>query len=110
LRRCAADLPAPSTQQRLLSPVAGQAAPMAASKVIWKVLALGSGLVAARAAGSLLDKGWRRAGRGAPPRNPSTPETGTAIAVSRMLAQQGAARAWEKTTGSLPPGVSDVGA
>ena len=95
---------------------------MAASKVVWKVLALGSGLVAARAAGSLLDKGWRRAGGGAPPRNPSTPETGwkeaimwsaasgTAIAVSRMLAQQGAARAWEKTTGSLPPGLSDVGA
>lgn len=36
--------------------------------------------------------------------------SGTAIALSRMLAQQGDARAWEKATGSLPPGVSNVGA
>lgn len=96
---------------------------MAASKVVWKVVALGSGLAAAKVTGKVLDKGWRKAAGGAPPpRNPAAPETpwkqalvwsaasGTALAVSRMVAQQGMAKAWKKTTGSLPPGVQDVGA
>lgn len=100
----------------------GQSARMAASKLVWKVFALGSGLMAATVTGKVLDKGWRKAAGGsAPPRNPAAPGTpwkeaiawsaasGTALAMSRMLAQQGAARAWRKTTGSLPPGVSDVG-
>lgn len=94
---------------------------MAASKVVWRVFALGSGLVAAKVTGKVLDRGWRKAAGGAaPPRNPAAPGTqwkeaviwsaasGTALAISRMLAQQGAAVAWRKTTGKLPPGVTDV--
>lgn len=95
---------------------------MAASKIVWKVLALGSGLVASRVTKGVLTTGWKRTRGTEPPRNPAAPRTqwkeafawaaasGTALAVSRVAATNGAARAWQKTTGHLPPGVEEVGA
>lgn len=95
---------------------------MAASNVIWKVVALSSGVLSARLTRSVLDKTWARTRGGDPPRNPAAPGTewreailwsvasGTALALTRMLATQGAAKAWHRTTGKLPPGIESVGA
>ena len=95
---------------------------MAVAKVGWKVVGVTSGLVAARTSKKLLDKTWTKAVGGEPPRNPAAPgtswtealtwacATGAGVAVARLLAARGAAAAWRKTTGSLPPGVEEVGA
>ena len=93
----------------------------AVGKVVYKVVGIGSGLVAAKVARSLLDKGWAKTKGGEPPRNPAVPGTswseavtwavasGTAVAVARLLATKGVASTWSKATGQLPPGVEDVG-
>lgn len=95
---------------------------MAVAKIGWKVVGVTCGLVAARTSKKILDKGWTKARGGEPPRNPAAPgtswaealawacATGAAVAVARLLAARGAAHAWKKATGSLPPGVEDVGA
>ena len=95
---------------------------MAVAKVGWKIVGITSGLVAARTSKKLLDTTWTKAKGGEPPRNPAAPgtswgealswavATGAAVAVARLLAARGAAQAWKKATGSLPPGVEEVGA
>lgn len=95
---------------------------MAASNVVWKVVALTSGVLSAKITRKLLDKTWAKTRGGDPPRNPAAPGTewkeaiawsvasGTALALTRMVATQGAATAWRKTTGKLPPGIEAVGA
>jgi hypothetical protein len=92
------------------------------AEVGWKVVGVGTGLVAARASRSLLDKGWRSTRGGDPPRNPAAPGTtwpealtwaaasGVTLGVARLVATRGAAGAWRRTTGSLPPGLEEVGA
>lgn len=91
------------------------------AKVGWKVVGVGSGLVAAKASRSVLDKGWAATKGGEPPRNPAAPGTswpdalqwavasGVAVAVARLVATRGAAGAWQRTTGHLPPGLEEVG-
>jgi len=95
---------------------------MAVAKAGWKVVGVTSGLVAARTSKKLLDATWKKTRGGEPPRNPAAPgtswgealswavATGAAVAVARLLAARGAASAWRRTTGSLPPGVEEVGA
>lgn len=95
---------------------------MAAGKTVWKVVGGVSGLLAARASKKLLDKTWIRSTGAEPPRNPASPGTswpqalswaavtGAGVAIARMVAARGAAQAWRRTTGSLPPGVDEVGA
>lgn len=95
---------------------------MAGAKVGWKVVGITSGLIAAKTSKKLLDKTWAKTKGGEPPRNPAAPGTswgealswavasGIAVAVARLLAARGAAQAWKKTTGSLPPGLEEVGA
>jgi len=90
-------------------------------KVLYKVVGLGLGLTAAKLSRSVMDKTWAKTRGGEPPRNPATRETtwgealqwaiasGVAVALARLVAARGAAAAWEKTTGHLPPGVEDVG-
>ena len=90
-------------------------------KVIYKVVGIGGGLVAAKVARSALDKGWAKTKGGEPPRNPAVPGTswgealtwaiasGVAVSVARLLATKGIASTWAKATGALPPGVEDVG-
>lgn len=94
---------------------------MAASGVAYKVIGIGSGLVATKVARTILDKGWEKTRGGEPPRNPAVPGTtwseavawavasGVAVAVAKLLATKGVASYWEKSTGSLPPGVAEVG-
>lgn len=95
---------------------------MAAAKILWKTVAVGSGLVAATVTRTALTKGWQKTTGDEPPRNPAAPGTswkqaalwagasGTALALSKVVATQGAAKAWQKTTGNLPPGLEEVGA
>lgn len=96
---------------------------MALAAVGWKVLAVGTGLVAVRTSRKALEATWRRTHEGAdPPRNPAAPGTswgealtwaavsGLVVAGARLLASRGAAKAWQKTTGGLPPGLEQVGA
>lgn len=95
---------------------------MAANTIAWKALALTSGLAAGTVTKTVLNKGWKRATGDDPPRNPAAPGTtwkqafawaaasGTALGVAKVVATQGAAKAWTKTTGSLPPGLEEVGA
>lgn len=95
----------------------------AVGKVGWKVLGVSSGLVAVRVSRKALESAWRRTHQGAdPPRNPAAPGTtwpealgwavasGVVVASARLLANRGAAKAWQKSTGALPPGLEKVGA
>lgn len=89
--------------------------------VVYKLVGIGAGLVASKAARAALDKGWAKTRGGEPPRNPEIPGTswpealswavasGVAVAVAKLLATKGTASVWTKATGSLPPGAEDVG-
>lgn len=91
-------------------------------KVLWKLFAVLTSLLAARLVKTVLDTTWRKGVGDDPPRNPAAPGTdwkeaaawaaasGTALALTKVAATTGAAKAWEKATGSLPPGVESVGA
>ena len=93
----------------------------AVAKVVYKVVGIGAGVLAAKVARSVLDKGWAKTKGGEPPRNPAVPGTswsealtwavasGVAVAVARLVATKGVASTWVKATGQLPPGVEDVG-
>ena len=95
---------------------------MAGGKLGWKAVGITSGLIAARTSKKVLDTTWKKTKGGEPPRNPAAPgtswgealswavATGAGVAVARLLAMRGAAKAWKKTTGSLPPGLEEVGA
>lgn len=103
-------------------PHVGQLPGMAAvSKVLYKVIGIGAGILAGKVARSALDKGWAKTKGGEPPRNPAIPGTtwsealtwavasGVSVAVARLIATKGVASTWVKATGQLPPGVEDVG-
>ena len=95
---------------------------MAVAKIGWKVVGITSGLLAARTSKAVLEKTWTKTKGTEPPRNPAAPGTtwteaiswavasGVAIGIARLLATRGAAQAWRKTTGKLPPGLETVGA
>ena len=90
-------------------------------KVLGTFVGVGAGLVAAKVGRSVMDKGWAKAKGGEPPRNPAAAGTtwgeavqwavasGIAVAIARLLATKGAASAWQKATGHLPPGLEEVG-
>jgi len=79
-----------------------------------------SGIAAGLGARALLRASWRRTVGGDPPTNPASPSTrwsealtwavasGVAMAVTRLVAQRGAAEAWKATTGSYPAGLETV--
>jgi hypothetical protein len=95
---------------------------MMVAKVGWKLVGITSGLVAVRITKKALDKTWTKTKGTEPPRNPAAAgttwnealswaiATGAALGVARVLATRGAAQAWKKTTGALPPGLEEVGA
>ena len=88
--------------------------------LLWKAVGSLSGVVAGWATRALLRAGWRRTKGGDPPANPASPSTGwseaiiwatasgVAIAVTRLVAQRGAAEAWRATTGKYPAGLESV--
>ena len=79
-----------------------------------------SGVAAGSATRALLRVAWRHTRGGDPPTNPASPSTqwsealiwaiasGVALAVTRLIAQRGAAEAWKATTGSYPAGLETV--
>ncbi len=89
-------------------------------RILWKVVALASGAAAGAATRTLLHAGWRRTKGSEPPANPASPSTtwpealiwaaasGVAMAVTRLVAQRGAAEAWKASTGSYPAGLETV--
>jgi len=93
---------------------------MTNKRVWWKVLGTGSGLVAGMATKAALRGTWRKVKGGDPPTNPAAPGTswkeaiiwaassGVAMAVTRLVAQRGAAAAWKAELGTYPPGLETV--
>ena len=79
-----------------------------------------AGAAAGVATRFVLKQGWRKTKGGDPPTNPASPDTtwkealawtaasGVAIAVTRLVAQKGAAEAYKKKTGRYPPGLEAV--
>jgi hypothetical protein len=90
------------------------------AKVGWKVAATASSLLAARLTAKAVTGGWKHVKRSDPPANPASPTTGwgeavgwaaasgVAIALARLAARRGAAGAWRKATGHLPPGLEEA--
>lgn len=88
--------------------------------ILWKVVGAASGAVAGIATRKLLQASWRQVKGGDPPTNPASPSTtwsealvwaissGVALAVTRLIAQRGAAEAWRKATGAYPASLEDV--
>jgi NADPH:quinone reductase-like Zn-dependent oxidoreductase len=93
---------------------------MVDGRMLWKAVGSLSGVAAGGATRALLRAGWRRTQGGDPPANPAAPGTawsealiwaaasGVAIAVTRLVAQRGAAEAWRATTGRYPAGMESV--
>jgi Protein of unknown function (DUF4235) len=91
-----------------------------AEKTAWKVLGTGLAILSGIVVRKLLMAVWRRTTKHDPPTNPGAPDTtwvealgwalasGAAVGVSRMVAARGATAGWQRVTGTLPPGVSDV--
>jgi hypothetical protein len=91
-------------------------------KVLFKLVGIVGGVLAAKTSRSVMEKAWKRTHAGQePPRNPAAPGTtwgealswavasGVAAAIARLLATRGTAKAWTKGTGHLPPGLEEVG-
>jgi hypothetical protein len=89
------------------------------SSKVWGIFSLVAALLAATAARKTLNASWKAATGKPPPANPASPEvdmreavlwaavSGTIVAVARMLATRRAAHYYARSTGHLPPGVSD---
>jgi hypothetical protein len=89
------------------------------SSKVWGIFSLIAALVAATTARKALNASWRAATGKPPPANPASPDvdmreallwaavSGTIVAVARMLATRRAAQYYARSTGHLPPGVSD---
>ena len=89
-------------------------------KLMWQAIGAVAGALAGSLTRRILTAAWQRTRGQNPPTNPASPQTtwseaviytiasGVAIAVARLFAQRGAAAAWEKATGSLPPGLEEV--
>jgi hypothetical protein len=94
-----------------------------AEKTAWKLAATVSAVVASIAIRKVLMAGWKKSHKGnLPPTNPADRQTqwtealawsaatGLGVGIARMIATRGAAGAWEKLTGALPPGLEEVSA
>lgn len=91
-----------------------------AEKTAWKVAATGSGILAGVLTRKLIVAGWTAAKGTNPPTNPAARETqwsealiwtlatSIGVGIARLVATRGAAGAWEKATGALPPGLQEV--
>jgi hypothetical protein len=88
---------------------------------LWKVVGAGAGIGAGLITRRVLVAVWRASKGGDPPSNPASPTTtwpealiwasasGVALAVTRLVAQRGAAEIWKKVTGSYPEDLESVG-
>ena len=90
-------------------------------RALWKVVGTLTGILTGMATRTVLKAVWKRVRGGDPPTNPAAPGTswgealvwaassGVAMAVTRLVAQRGAAEAWKAELGSYPPGLEEVG-
>jgi hypothetical protein len=90
------------------------------SKIAWQSIGFGVAVGASVLTRSLLGSVWKFVTGNAPPDSPNDPDTGTAEAVTwvlasgvgaalaALLATRQAARVWKKVTGELPPGMERV--
>jgi hypothetical protein len=86
---------------------------------LWEMFAFASGAAAAAACRKGMTALWRVSRHQDPPENPVSRgvrwrdaliwsiSLGVGAAVSRLVAQRGAAAAWQAATGSQPPGLND---
>jgi hypothetical protein len=93
----------------------------AMEKTAWKLAATGAAVIAGIAVRNLMMSAWKAVTKHDPPNNPADPTTGwgeavlwtavtgLTVGVARMIASRGAAAGWQKATGTLPPGLQDVG-
>jgi hypothetical protein len=87
---------------------------------LWKITGALSGIIAGALTRRLLVALWSRTTGSEPPANPAAPGThwrealvwagasGVALAVTRLVAQRGAAGVWKAATGSYPEGLEEV--
>lgn len=85
-------------------------------QVLWKAWSTLAAVGAGLATRSLVQKAWTSRTGEDPPENPGDPSVdwhqalawsaglGVGVGVARTLAARGAAQAWTKATGDLPPG------
>ena len=88
-------------------------------RIMWRVIALGAGTAAAAAVRAIASAAWRTTRHEDPPTNPAArgvrwrdaliwaASVAIGAAVARVVAERGAATAWEAATGSPPPGLDD---
>jgi hypothetical protein len=88
------------------------------SPLTWRLLGTAFAVPAGIAVRKATDAAWFAARGTQPPKNPAAPGvgwpdalawaavSGIAVAAGRLLAARGAALAYEKVTGKLPPGVN----
>ena len=81
---------------------------------VWSILALVSGIGAAKVTNKVLTTGWKASTGRQPPANPADPDvrlteailwcaaTGATIAIARMFVQRRAANYFVKSVGRLP--------
>jgi hypothetical protein len=86
---------------------------------LWELSALVAGGVAAAACRKAMTALWRVSRHGDPPGNPASRHVrwrdalvwsislGVGAAVSRLVAERGAAAAWQAAVGSRPPGLDE---
>ncbi|MGI8626193.1 MAG: DUF4235 domain-containing protein [Geodermatophilaceae bacterium] len=89
--------------------------------LFWKLLGYAFAIPTGFAVRRLIDRTWMSVRGVAPPKNPAAPGTkwsealawaaasGIAIAFGRLVAARGAAGAYQKLTGKLPPGLESGG-
>lgn len=90
-------------------------------KRTWKLMGTAIGLLAGIATTRALDATWRTATGHKPPNKPENPDiagreaimwaavSGLAMGVARTYATRRAAHYWVRSTGELPPGMSEEG-
>ncbi|MER7605156.1 DUF4235 domain-containing protein [Nocardioides sp. NPDC023903] len=81
---------------------------------VWAIMALVSGIGAAKVTNKVLSSGWKASTGRKPPANPADPDvrlleavlwsaaTGATVALARMFAQRRAANYYVKSVGRLP--------
>jgi Protein of unknown function (DUF4235) len=88
-------------------------------RILWRLTALAAGTAAASAVRAIASLTWRTTRHEEPPANPAARgvkwrdaliwaiSVAVGAAVARVVAERGAATAWEAATGAPPPGLDE---
>ncbi len=92
---------------------------MAGAKIGWKLVLMVFTLVLQMVTRKAITSAWKLGSGRRPPKDPTAPDAGYAevvgwavasgatAAVAKRFAEQRAAKYWEKSTGTLPPGYDE---